>query len=92
MKEPNPDDLERIDPSIAGRRGPGAALVAFAVVVVLTVVFVLRNRDRTQLDFVVFEVHARVWTSLAVSIALGIVLDRLFLRFWRRRRRRRHGQ
>jgi len=92
MKQPNPDDIERIDPSVADKKGPSPALIAFAVVVVLTVVFVLRNRDRTQLDFLVFEVHARVWTSIAVSIALGVVLDRLFLRFWRKRRQRKHDQ
>jgi hypothetical protein len=55
---------------------------------VLTAIFILQNRERTELDFVLFEVHSRVWTSIAVSIALGVVLDRLFLRFWRKRRDR----
>jgi len=92
MKQPKPDDIERIDPTAADKHGPNPALIAFLVVVVITVVFVVRNRDRTELDFLLFEAHSRVWTSIAVSIALGVVLDRLFVRFWRRRRERKHDQ
>ena len=91
MKEPNPDDLQRIDPAAADKKGPSPALIGFLIVVVLTVVFILQNRERTELDFVVFELHSRVWTSIAVSIVLGVVLDRLFLRFWRRRRQRKRN-
>lgn len=89
MKEPHPDDLARIDaanPDV--NRRPSAALIAFLVLAALVAVFVLKNRDRIQLDFVVFEVHARTWTSMAVSLVLGVVLDRLFLRWWRKRRAR----
>ena len=91
MKEPNPVDLQRIDPAAADKKGPSPALIGFLIVVVLTVVFILQNRERTELDFVVFELHSRVWTSIAVSIVLGVVLDRLFLRFWRRRRQRKRN-
>ena len=85
----NPDDLDRTESASSGRSGPSPALIGFLVVAVLTAVFILQNRERTELDFVLFEVHSRVWTSIAVSIALGVVLDRLFLRFWRKRRDRR---
>lgn len=89
MKEPNPDEIERIDPDRTTRKGPRPALIAFVLVAIVTVLFVLQNRNRTELDFLVFEVRARVWTSIAVSIALGVLLDRLFIHLWRKRRDRR---
>lgn len=90
MKEPNPDDLARIDAANTSvNRRPSPALIAFVALAAFVAVFVLQNRDRIELDFLVFEVRARTWTSMAVSLVLGAVLDRLFLRWWRRRRSRR---
>jgi uncharacterized integral membrane protein len=68
------------------RSGISPALVA--VVAVIIVVFVLQNRDRTEIDFLVFEVRSRVWVALAIAIGLGVLLDRVVLTWWRRRRRR----
>ena len=92
MKEPNPDEIRRIDPDAADKKGPSPALIGFVIVVILTIVFIARNRDRTELDFLLFEVHSRVWTAIAVSIALGVVLDRLFSHFWRKRRERKRKE
>ncbi len=73
----------------SGRRGPNAAAIAFVLLLVLSIIFILQNRDRTTIDFLVFELHSRVWTAIAVAIGLGVVLDRLVGMWWRRRRRER---
>jgi uncharacterized integral membrane protein len=70
------------------RGGPPVGLIAFAAMIVLTVLFILQNREFSQIDFLVVEVESRQWVIILVSIAIGVVLDRLFLRWWRRRRRK----
>lgn len=72
----------------SGRNGPAAGLIAFAVVAVLTTVFVLQNGNRATLSFLWFEFESRVWVVILVSIAIGAALDRLFGFWWRRRKRR----
>lgn len=66
-------------------------LIIFGVLAVITVVFVLQNRERTNIDFLFIEFKARVWTSLLISVVLGIVLDRLFISWWRRRKAGKEG-
>jgi uncharacterized integral membrane protein len=63
-------------------------LIIFAVIAVVTVIFVLQNRERTNIDFLFIEFKARVWTSLLIALVLGVVLDRLFQSWWRRRKAR----
>jgi hypothetical protein len=72
----------------SGRTGPSAAAIGFLVLLVVSGVFILQNRERTTIDFLVFELRSRVWTAIAVAIGLGILLDRLISAWWRRRRRR----
>jgi Flp pilus assembly protein TadB len=76
----------------SGRSGPSAKFLAFLVLVAVAVIFVLQNRDRKPVDFLVFEINSRQWVNIAVAILLGVVLDRLFLGWWRRRRRNRNEQ
>jgi uncharacterized integral membrane protein len=61
-------------------------LINFAVIAVVTVIFILQNRERTNIDFLFIEFKARVWTSLLIALVLGVILDRLFQGWWRRRR------
>lgn len=61
-------------------------LIIFGVIAIITVIFILQNRERTNIDFLFFEVKARVWTSMLIAIVLGVILDRLFLSWWRRRK------
>jgi uncharacterized integral membrane protein len=70
------------------RGGPPIGLIAFVGLAALTVVFVLQNREFSQIDFLVVEVESRQWVIILVSIAIGVVLDRLFLMWWRRRRKK----
>lgn len=90
MKEPTPDDLDRIDAANpTDRRRMSPALIGLVALAAFVVVFILQNRDRIELDFLVVEVRARTWTSIAVSVVLGILLDRLAQRWWRKRREQR---
>jgi uncharacterized integral membrane protein len=66
-------------------------LIIFAVIAVVTVIFILQNRERTNIDFLFIEFKARVWTSLLIALVLGIVLDRLFIGWWRRRKASRNA-
>jgi hypothetical protein len=73
----------------SGESGPPIKLIAFVIVAALTVVFVFQNRERRQIDFLFFEINTRTWTALATALVLGVVLDRLFIGWWRRSRNRR---
>jgi uncharacterized integral membrane protein len=62
-------------------------LVSFAVLVVIVAAFVLQNRDRMPVNFLFFEINSRQWVNLIVAVAFGVVLDRSFIG-WRKRRRK----
>ncbi|MSV57513.1 MAG: DUF1049 domain-containing protein, partial [Actinobacteria bacterium] len=49
-------------------------------------IFILQNRDRLPVNFLFFEINSRQWVNLSVAVAFGVVLDRLFIG-WRKRRR-----
>jgi uncharacterized integral membrane protein len=69
-----------------GRGRPPWRLIGLIAVVAVAAIFVLQNRERMPVDFLFFEINSRQWVNIAVSILLGIVLDRLFIG-WRRRHR-----
>lgn len=81
----NPND----DPGrpIVRSKDVNVRLIAFAVVVILAVVFVAQNRSRVKLHFLFFDPYWRVWVAMAVSFVLGVLADRLFGAWWRRRNR-----
>jgi hypothetical protein len=71
-------------PAGSRKRGFSPMLIAIVAVAAFVVVFILKNRDWTTIDFVLFEMRNRVWTAIAFSIGLGVLLDRLVLMWWRR--------
>lgn len=71
-----------------GSSGPPLKLIAFILVAAIAVIFVFQNRERKSVDFLFFEINSRQWVNIAVAIALGVLLDRLFVSWWRRARRR----
>jgi uncharacterized integral membrane protein len=71
----------------SGADGPPVALIVGLIVAAAAALFVISNRDEVEVDFILFSVQSRTWTALVVAIALGVSLDRLFLAWWRRRRR-----
>ena len=79
--EPAPSNVEQ------GKSGLSPTLIAFIVLGVIALVFVLQNGDDTQTNFLMLDFSAPLWLLLAITIAVGIVLDRLFALWWKRRRR-----
>ncbi len=73
----------------SGKSGPSAALIALAVVIALGVIFFFQNGELTRIDFLFFERRTTIRFSILIAIAIGILLDRLFSIWWRRRRRNR---
>ena len=56
------------------------------IVAVVAVIFIVQNNDRTDVDFLFFNFHSRVWVAILVAIGIGVLLDRLLTGWWRRRR------
>ena len=71
----------------AGRNGPPIFLILFIIVAIVTAVFIAQNRERTNVEFLFLDFNSRRWTTILISIALGVLLDRLILLWWRRARR-----
>lgn len=61
-------------------------LIGLVVVAAVSVIFILQNREYTTIDFLFFEIRNRVWTAMVSAMVLGVILDRLFLRWWDKRK------
>jgi uncharacterized integral membrane protein len=72
----------------SGRNGPSITLIGLGIVIVLFVVFFLQNSEHQTIDFLVFEKRTTIRWSLLVAVVLGILVDRIFTMWWRRRRKR----
>lgn len=72
----------------AGRNGPSITLIGLGIVIVLFVVFFLQNSEQLSIDFLFFEKRTTIRWSLLVAVILGVLLDRIFTMWWRRRGKR----
>jgi uncharacterized integral membrane protein len=72
----------------SGRNGPSITLIGLGIVIVLFVVFFLQNSEHLSIDFLVFEKRTTIRWSLLVAVVLGVLADRGFSLWWRRRRKR----
>jgi uncharacterized integral membrane protein len=72
----------------AGRKGPSPTLIGLGLVIALFVVFFLQNSEHLKIDFLFFEKDTTIRWSLLVAVVLGVLFDRIFTIWWRRRRRR----
>jgi uncharacterized integral membrane protein len=72
----------------SGRSGPSPTLIGLVIAVVVIVVFFLQNGERQQIDFLFFEKNTTIRWSLLIAVLLGVALDRVFIMWWRRRRKR----
>lgn len=70
-----------------GKSGPSPSLIALIVIAVVAIVFILQNGERAETNFLMLDFRAPLWLLLAIAVAAGVVLDRLFSIWWRRRRR-----
>jgi uncharacterized integral membrane protein len=68
------------------RRPVSPALIVLAVVSLLLIVFIAENGHAVRVRLIVPRVTMPVWVAILVCVALGVVLDRLFLAWWRRRK------
>lgn len=57
-----------------GGSGISPRIVVGGVIAVLLLIFVIQNRDSTQLDFLVFSFSAPLWLILVIMVVLGMLL------------------
>ena len=71
----------------SGGRRLSPTLIAFVVLAVAAVILFFRNGQTTKLDFLFITTENKTRWLVITCIAIGVVLDRLFSMWWRRRRR-----
>jgi uncharacterized integral membrane protein len=64
------------------------ALIAWIVVAVLALVFILQNTRNSKVTFLFWDGTVSIWIVILIAIVLGVLLDRLGTWFMRRRRNR----
>lgn len=88
------DDVQRGAGASAAaqqRSGMSPAVIVFGVLAAVGLIFFLGNGSQTEFHFLVWEWTTTVRWMILLSILLGVVLDRTFS-FWRRRRRKRKAR
>ena len=68
------------------REGPSGKVIAAGVVLVLLVIFMLQNRDRANIDFLFWDIEARLWLVIVLAAVLGFVIGWLLGRSGRGRK------
>jgi uncharacterized integral membrane protein len=68
------------------RRSTTATLVILVVIVVATATFIIQNSDKATIRFLFISVTTRIWAGFLIALALGVLLDRLFTMWWKRRK------
>ncbi|HZM41436.1 MAG TPA: LapA family protein [Acidimicrobiales bacterium] len=66
-------------------------IVIGAIIVILTILFMVQNNEQVETSFIFFTVETRLWVDLLVAVLLGAVLGQLAEAMWNRRRKRRGG-
>jgi uncharacterized integral membrane protein len=66
--------------------GLSPRFVVLGIVAVLVLVFIIENGDHVQVRVIGPRFEMPVWVVIVIAIAAGVVLDRLFVAWWRRRR------
>jgi uncharacterized integral membrane protein len=70
--------------------GPGKGfppwLVAVIIVGIVSVVFIMQNRTRVKVHFILFDRQARTWVVILISMALGALLAEVVRLAVKRRR------
>jgi hypothetical protein len=74
-------DVERED-----GRSTTATLIILVVIAAAAITFIAQNSDKATIQFLFIEVTTRIWVGFLITLALGVVLDRLFAMWWKRRK------
>ena len=73
-----------------GKAGPGKGfppwVIAVLVVGIVSVLFIMQNRTRVKVHFIVFDRQARTWVVILISMALGALLAEVVRLAVKRRR------
>jgi uncharacterized integral membrane protein len=69
----------------SGRGGINPSLIGFGIVAILAVIFFFQNSNRIEVNFWLFDWNTTIRWSLLMAMFLGVLLDRLFGIWWRRR-------
>ena len=73
-----------------GKAGPGKGfppwLIAVIAVGIVSVLFIMQNRTRVKVHFIVFDRQARTWVVILISMALGALLAEVVRLAIKRRR------
>jgi uncharacterized integral membrane protein len=70
------------------QRSRTTTLVILVVLVAVAVTFIVQNSDKATIRFLFISVTTRIWAGFLIALALGVLLDRLFTMWWRRRQQR----
>lgn len=72
----------------SGSNGPSPWLIAFGLLAVVVVVFIIANDHSTEISFGFFHWTTTVRWSIFIAVALGVLLDRLLIFGLKRRRKK----
>ena len=56
------------------KEGLSGKTIAALVALVVLVLFMLQNRDRANVDFLLWDVEARLWVVIVIAAMLGFVI------------------
>ncbi len=70
------------------KTGPNLALISFLVITAASVFFFVLNSDDLEINFLGYHHTTTIRWSILMSVLLGVLLDRVFSIWWRRRKRK----
>jgi uncharacterized integral membrane protein len=85
MMEGNLPESGAANSAASGRNGPNVMLILLGIVAAVCIIFFLQNSELTRIDLLVFEWTTTIRWSILMAIALGVLLDRSFSLWWKRR-------
>ncbi len=76
------------DPGTNQASGGGISPKAIVGIVIaaLAILFILQNRDRVQIDFLVLSFGSPLWLILIIMVILGALLDRFVIKGFKKSR------
>ncbi len=91
FEETPSDSVERVD---VGDEPVGIAwgLIAFLIVVVLFIAFIVQNPERVTVEFLWLDMQLPIWVIVVTIVLLTLALDQIISYFYRRRKRRQRAE